>query len=220
MTSPDDPATPSGWGRIAVHYDIEKWMSCPPAFPAGYDVRSWARTYAEAFSRRPGVSPTPELISALAARLVEIHQDAYGSGRIICHLCLIHQPNPMMSPLPLYMSAWDSRGNRDETLRRLSHADNPAAIQPPYVAEVTARDLGTGLKVRYFSRRPGPPIGALRRPELRLAQPGPGNRSARLRHDDRPRPAGAGGAGYRRADERDAGRAQRYLSRPATARER
>ncbi len=154
MTSPDDPATPSGWGRIAVHYDIEKWMSCPPAFPAGYDVRSWARTYAEAFSRRPGVSPAPALISALAARLVEIHQDAYGSGRIVCHLCLVHQPNPLVSPLPLYMSAWDSRGNRDETLRRLSHADNPAAIQPPYVAEVTARDLGTGLKVRYFSRHP------------------------------------------------------------------
>jgi hypothetical protein len=154
MTRPDDPATPSGWGRIAVHYDIGKWMSCPPGFPVGYDVQSWARTYAEAFSRRPGFSPTPELISALAARLVEIRQDAYGSGRIVCHLCLIHQPNPMMSPLPLYMSAWDSRGNRDETLRRLSHADNPAAIQPPYVAEVTAQDLGTGLKVRYFSRHP------------------------------------------------------------------
>jgi hypothetical protein len=154
MTRPDDPATPSGWGRIAVHYDIEKWMSCPPGFPAGYDVQSWARTYAEAFSRRPGFSPTPDLISALAARLVEIHQDAYGSGRIVCHLCLIHQPDPMMSPLPLYMSAWDSRGDRDETLRLLSHADNQATIQPPYVAEFTARDLGTGLKVRYYSRHP------------------------------------------------------------------
>jgi hypothetical protein len=154
MTRPDDLATQSGWGRIAVRYDIEKWMSCPPAFPAGYDVQSWARTYAEAFSRRPGLSPTPDLIGALAARLVEIHDDAYGGGRVVCHLCLIHQPDPMMSPLPLYMSAWDARGDRGETLRLLSHADNPAAIQPPYVAEFTARDLGTGLKVRYYSRHP------------------------------------------------------------------
>jgi hypothetical protein len=154
MTRPDDPATPSGWSRIAVHYDIGKWMSCPPAFPPGYDVQSWARTYAEAFSHRPGFAPTEDLISALAARLVEIHDDAYGSGRIVCHLCLIHQADPMQSPLPLYMSAWDSRGDRDETLRLLSHADNAAAIQPPYVTEFTARDLGTGLKVRYYSRHP------------------------------------------------------------------
>jgi hypothetical protein len=84
MTRPDDPATPSAWGRIAVHYDVERWMSCPPVFPDGYDVRSWARTYAEAFSRRQDVAPAPELTSALAARLTEIHADAYGSGRIVC----------------------------------------------------------------------------------------------------------------------------------------
>ena len=151
---PDDLAMPSGWGRIAVHYDIDKWMSCPPEFPPGYDVRSWARTYAEAFCRRPGLAPTQDLISALAARLAEIHADAYGGARIVCHLCLIYQPDPLVSPLPVYMSAWDSRGDRDEALRMLSHADNAAAIQPPSVAEFTARGLGTGLKVLYHARHP------------------------------------------------------------------
>ena len=150
---PDDLATPSGWGRIAVRYDVEKWMSCPPEFPAGYDVRSWARTYAEAFCGRPGLTPTEELISALAARLAEIHADAYG-GRVVCHLCLIYQPDPLASPLPVYLSAWDSRGDRDEALRMLSHADNTAAIQPPYVTEFTTDGLGTGLKVLYYSRHP------------------------------------------------------------------
>lgn len=24
-------------GRLAVHYDIGTWISCPPAFPAGFD---------------------------------------------------------------------------------------------------------------------------------------------------------------------------------------
>lgn len=151
---PDDLASPSGWGRIAVHYDLEKWMSCPPQFPPGSDVSAWARFYAEAFCRRPGLTPTEELISALAARLAEIHLDAYGSGRIVCHRCLIYQPDPLASPLPVYMSAWDSQGDRDEALRMLSHADNAAAIQPPYVTEFTARGLGTGLKVLYYSRHP------------------------------------------------------------------
>jgi hypothetical protein len=151
---PDDLAIPSGWGRIAVHYDIDKWMSCPPEFPPGYDVRSWARTYADAFCHRPGLTPTDDLVSGLAARLAEIHADAYGGRRIECHLCLIYQPDPLVSPLPVYLSAWESRGDRDEALRLLSHADNPAAIQPPYITEFTADRLGTGLKVLYYARHP------------------------------------------------------------------
>jgi hypothetical protein len=154
MMQQDDLATASGWGRIAVQYDLEKWMLCPPEFPPGYDVRSWARTYAEAFCQRPGFSPTEELTGALAARLAEIHQDAYGSGRLVCHLCLIYQPDPLRSPLPVYFSAWDSRGGRDEALRLLSHADHAGAMQPPYVTEFTADRLGAGLKVLYYARHP------------------------------------------------------------------
>jgi len=162
MTRPDDPATPPGWGRIAVHYDIEKWMSCPPDFPVGYDVRSWARTYAEAFSRRPGFSPTPDLISALAARLVEIHQDAYGSGRIVCHLCLIHQPRPDDEPAAavherLGLARRPRRGAETAEPRRQPGHD-PAALR----RRVHGSRPGNRSQGALLLAAPGPPIGALR----------------------------------------------------------
>ena len=149
----DLSALSSSRGRIAVHYDIATWMSCPPAFPEGFDRAKWALTFAEAFSKRPGRHPSDREIKRLAGTLAQIHEYSYG-GNVACHLCFIHQPNPTLTPLPVYMAAWRPIGDRDEALRRLTNADDPAAVEPPVVQEFTARELGHGLKVLRFGHLP------------------------------------------------------------------
>jgi hypothetical protein len=157
MTNPDDlvgiSALSSEHGRVTVHYDITTWISCPPIFPGGYDRAKWALTFAEAFSKRPGLYPSAHEIKNLAATLVRIHEYTYGN--VACHLCFIHQPHPSLNPLPVYLAAWRPIGERDDALRRLTNADDPDVIQPPEVAEFNARELGQGLKVLRFGRQPG-----------------------------------------------------------------
>jgi hypothetical protein len=140
-------------GRLAVHYDIGKWMSCPPVFPQGYDRKTWARTFAEGFSRRPGLNPSERDIKRLAASLEQIHEYTY--SHVACHMCFIHQPHPALTPLPVYMATWRAMGGREEALRRLTNADDPDAAQPPQVEEITTPELGQGLKVFRYGRQPG-----------------------------------------------------------------
>jgi hypothetical protein len=143
----------SEYGKVAVHYDIATWISCPAAFPEGYDVKRWARTYAEAFSKRPGLHPKEKEIRALARTLENIH--AYTYSRVACHMCFIHQPHPSLTPLPVYMATWRALGERDESLRRLTNADETDTMTPPQVEEVSTPRLGQGLKVLRYARQPG-----------------------------------------------------------------
>lgn len=158
MTSPDDltdiSELPSQHCRLAVEYDIGTWVPCPPAFPAGLDRPKWALTFAEAFSRRPGLRPSEREIQNLAATLSRIHEYTYG-GNVACHVCFIHQPHPSLAPLPVFMATCRPLGGRDEALRRLTNADDQDVIQPPEVMEFTARELGRGLKVLRFGRQQG-----------------------------------------------------------------
>lgn len=156
MTNPDDlvdiSAFSSERGQVAVHYDIGTWISCPPVFPEGFDRQKWALTFAEAFSKRPGLHPSDGEIRHLAATLVKIHEYTYAN--VACHMCFIHQPHPSLTPLPVYMATWRPIGSRYEALRRLSNADDPDVIQPPEVEEFSTRELGQGLKVLRFGRQP------------------------------------------------------------------
>jgi hypothetical protein len=157
MTDPGDladiSALTSEHGRLAVHYDIGTWISCPPVFPEGFDRSKWALTFAEAFSKRPGLNPSEREIKNLAATLSRIHEYTYGN--VACHMCFIHQPHPSLLPLPVYMATWRAMGDRDEALRRLTNVDDPEAIEPPSVEEFSTRELGQGLKVLRFGREPG-----------------------------------------------------------------
>ncbi len=154
MTDPDDVPELSSQSRANVDYDAGKWIPCPPAFPPGYDREQWARTFAEAYSRRPGLSPTEQQIATLASQLSYIHQYTYGN--VACHLAFIHLPDPRLSPMPVFMATWLARGDRDAQLRHLTNADDPGATQPPYVTEFATTMLGTGLKVlRYGLQEDG-----------------------------------------------------------------
>jgi hypothetical protein len=157
MTAPDDlvdiTELSSRRGRLSVNYHLGTWIPCPPMFPAGYDRAKWALTFADGFSRRPGLDPSAQEIKDLAATLTRIHEYTYGN--VACHMGYIHQPHPTLFPLPVYMATWQATGDRDEAMRRLANADAPDVIQPPSVAEFTARHLGAGLKALRFGRQPG-----------------------------------------------------------------
>lgn len=140
---PDWP-DPSSDAFARVEYDIAVWVPCPPAFPPGYDRDSWAQACAEAFWKRPGLSYTDMDIALLAAKLAEIHRDTY--GHIPCHLAFIHLPDPRLTPLPVYVATWKAEGDRDEQLRAMTHASDPAAVRAPIVDEFRTEKLGTGLR--------------------------------------------------------------------------
>jgi hypothetical protein len=138
---PDLPDPSSRHARLAVHYDVAKWIYCPRVFPPGHDVDSWSSFFAEAFSSRP-----------LAAQLRAIHTYTYSN--VACHVCFIHQPSPQFTPLPVYMACWQARGSRDEALRQLTNLGDPDSIQQPYADEIKARYLGTGLRVLRYGAIP------------------------------------------------------------------
>ena len=136
---------PSSDTFAKVAYDIAVWVPCPPAFPPGYDRDRWARECAAAFWKRPGLTYTDMDVALLADRLSGIHRDTY--GHVPCHLAFIHLPDPRLMPLPVYLATWKPEGERDEQLRALTHADDPAAVRPPIIDEVRTANLGSGLRV-------------------------------------------------------------------------
>ena len=132
-----------GWVRI--NYDQTIWIPSLPAFPEGYDRESYASEVAETWWASSGLRYSEVDVARLRAMLSEIHQSIY--GHIPCHLAFIHLPDPRLMPLVLYVSIWQSTGDRDEQLRMLCHADDPEAVKRPVAEEFTTDLLGTGLRV-------------------------------------------------------------------------
>lgn len=93
MTGPGDlagiSALSSGHGRLAVHYGIGTWISCPRAFPERYDRSRRALTFAGAFSRRPGLNPSGRETRGLAATLSRIHEHTYGGCDFAAKLVIL-----------------------------------------------------------------------------------------------------------------------------------
>ena len=55
--------------------------------------------------------------------------------------------DPRLAPLPVYVATWKPEGDRDEALRAMTHASDPAAIGAPVIDEFSTESLGTGLRV-------------------------------------------------------------------------
>lgn len=143
---PENLISQKGWVKVGFNTGI--WIPCPPAFPAGMDRESWAAEYARAWWETSGKQHGKREVSLLARSLAAIHQNVYGV--LPCHLALIHLPDPRQPPLLVCLGIWPSLGERDSQLAALTHADEPAAMQPPIVTEFSTEDLGPGLKVLYY----------------------------------------------------------------------
>ncbi len=147
-------ASRKGW--INIDQDLLArmiWVICPPFFPEGEDRESWADESAGLWWQLSGWKYGKREVGALAEMLSAIHQDLYAAGH--CHQALIHLPRPNMVPLPVQIGIWAMAGDRDEQLRLLTQADEPAAVEPPIIEEFTTERLGTGLKALHYRREPG-----------------------------------------------------------------
>jgi hypothetical protein len=136
---------------VSVHYDQQIWIPCPFIFPKGADREVWARLYAGEWCRRGGLPEGGEEAAALAQVLSDIHKVAY--SELPMHNGLIHLPSLTLAPLLVSLGVWELNGDRVTQLRDLAHADDQEAMEPPIVEEFSAERLGTGLKVRAYTRK-------------------------------------------------------------------
>jgi hypothetical protein len=147
-----------GWPK--VDYDKTIWIPCPPAFGPGMTREDWAHGFASLWWEASGVKYGKRQVKAMEQGLIEVQQSIY---RLMpCHLALLHMPDVRLASLPVCLAVWEAVGDRDSQLRELVHADEPAAVEPPLVEEVTTEKLGTGLKCLYYQRdREGPGLTAV-----------------------------------------------------------
>jgi len=143
--------TMSRQGWISVDFAPWIWIPCPPVFPEGFDLSSWAWLFAQEWWANSGREHTEPEVRLLAITLAQIRECAY--AELAMHQGFIHLPEIGLPPLLVSFGLWEAAGERTEQLRALVHADDPEAIEPPEVTEFATRRLGPGLKSLAYTRR-------------------------------------------------------------------
>jgi hypothetical protein len=141
-----NPTSEKGWP--VTDYDKNLWIPCPPGFPVDIGRQGWATAYARAWwdAAMPGHGDSA--VQLLAGALIMIYEGTY--GHVPAHLVWIHLPNPTMLPLPVYVSAWRSEGDRDDQLGMLAGSRAPCLVEPPIIEEFAAEKLGSGLRAMRY----------------------------------------------------------------------
>ena len=140
-----------GWAKVS--YDQRTWIPCPLGLPEGWDHGRWAREFAEAWWGLSGLPYGQTELEKLTTLLDYVYESTWGpDARIPCHLVFIHLPDPRMLPLPVYLSIFRALGPKEEHLRSLARADDPAAVKLPDVEEFSTPNLGPGLRVLRYVR--------------------------------------------------------------------
>jgi hypothetical protein len=129
MKTPPFPYQLSRHGWISVSYDQNIWIPCPPVFPEGLDRRSWAMLYAEEWWSRTSRPHGKREINALARTLADLH--AYAYRHLAMHRGFLHLPSLQLVPQLVSFGIWEAVGDREEQLRLLTRADDPAFMQSP-----------------------------------------------------------------------------------------
>lgn len=135
-----------GWAMAS--YDKRVWVPCPRGLPEGWDHERWAREFAAAWWGLSGLPHGEDELAKLTTLLDYIYVSTWGpDSEIPCHLAFIHLPDPRMQPMPVYLAILEALNPKDEELRRLTRADDPAAMEPPVIDEFGTENLGAGLRV-------------------------------------------------------------------------
>ncbi|MGH3252312.1 MAG: hypothetical protein ACRDOI_39715 [Trebonia sp.] len=157
MTAPEYRMSQHGW--MGVQYDQQVWIPCPPVFPDGFDLGSWASGYAELWWRMSGREHGDREVKALAQVLTEMREYAY--GHLEMHNGLIHLPDLGIVPLLVSFGVWEAAGDRTTQLRVLTRADDPGAMDSPLVDQFETERLGQGIKTLSYTRKGGTVTGYL-----------------------------------------------------------
>jgi hypothetical protein len=149
--APDLRTSEKGWVR--ADGDIRFWIACPPPLTdeRDNDDDPWAEDAAAAWWELSERAYTATAIGQLAAMFRYVQEHGY--ARVPCHQIWIYLRDPAVPPLPVHIGIWKTHGDRDQQLRQLSGADDPASSRPADVAEFSTDNLGTGVRALHYRMR-------------------------------------------------------------------
>ncbi|MEQ4196715.1 hypothetical protein [Streptomyces sp. YIM 103828] len=139
--------------------DWDRWVHLPPRDPKTYadwrDIGAWCRQEAVCLWEESGLEPGRHGVGFTALTLERCAEafSPVGSANDL-FLRLIH---PAGTPLPVLGLTRPSSGPRVETLRALTLADDPEAVEPPVVAPFLSPHLGEGLSTFRYIPQPDHP---------------------------------------------------------------
>jgi hypothetical protein len=149
--APDLQTSEKGW--VQAHGDIRFWIACPPPHTGEHENNDdpWAEEVATAWWQLSGRPYTPTAIGQLASMFRYVQEHGY--ERVPCHQIWTYLRDPAVPPLPVHIGIWKTDGDRDQRLRQLSGADDPASTRLPDVTEFTTSNLGTGVRALHYRMR-------------------------------------------------------------------
>ncbi|MDT9701710.1 hypothetical protein [Streptomyces sp. P17] len=117
------------------HIDLYPWTVLPPRsdeekpFEAWVDIAAWCRAEAEDLWDDRELDRGPNGVDFVAGTLERCAQSFSPPGSD--HWLFLHLDQPTDLPLPVCAAIGPASGPREETLRALTMADDPQAVEPP-----------------------------------------------------------------------------------------
>lgn len=150
------------WPIIDIEYiDAYPWIIIPPRagpsapFDEWDDIRMWCRDRAEDLWADRELDPGPNGVDFVGGTLARCAEAFCPPGSK--HWLFLHVDNPTDMPLPVCAAIGPAKGPREETLRALTEADDPNAIERPVVKSFKSERLGKGMTTfRYVQQDDSP----------------------------------------------------------------
>ncbi|WPP31326.1 hypothetical protein [Streptomyces sp. CL7] len=150
------------WPIIDIEYvDSYPWVIIPPRsgpsapFEEWDDIGSWCLERAEDLWADRELNPGPNGVEFVGGTLVRCAEAFCPPGSD--HWLFLHLDHPTDIPLPVCAAIGPARKPRYPTLRALTEADDPNAVEPPVVKSFRSKYLGEGMTTfRYVTQEDSP----------------------------------------------------------------
>ncbi|MEV2193742.1 hypothetical protein AB0I02_22570 [Streptomyces phaeochromogenes] len=138
------------WPIIDIEYiDAYSWVIIPPRagtsapFEEWEDIETWCREYAVDLWADRELDPGANGVDFVSGTLARCAEAFCPPGTE--HWLFLHLDHPTDTPLPVCAAIGPSLGPDEETLRALTDADDPNAIERPVVKPFKSDRLGKGM---------------------------------------------------------------------------
>ncbi|MBV1938386.1 hypothetical protein [Streptomyces sp. BV286] len=166
------------WPIIDIEYvDAYPWVIVPPRagpsapFEEWDDIQAWCHERAEDLWLDRELDPGPNGVDFVGGTLARCAEAFCPPGSE--HWLFLHLDHPTDTPLPVCAAIGPAQGPREETLRALTLADDPHAVERPVVKSFRSGRLGEGVTVfRYVPQDDSPHLLACVRYAWQVAEHG------------------------------------------------
>ncbi|MFJ4832886.1 hypothetical protein ACIP79_23725 [Streptomyces sp. NPDC088747] len=150
------------WPILDIEYiDAYPWVIIPPRagpsapFEEWDDIQTWCHDRAQDLWADRELDPGPNGVDFVGTTLASCAEALSPLGSE--HWLFLHLDHPTDMPLPVCASIGPAAGPREETLRALTLADDPEAVEPPVVKPFKSERLGKGMTTfRYIQQDDSP----------------------------------------------------------------